>query len=155
VEESRRWDPANRGDAYTELDHPADVFLEVWGKDLPELFENALFALYDQMAELEGFDSSRRETITVDEADTSGALRALLSEALYRFATEGFVAVQAKISVQTAAAGRVQVTAHLNGETVDRQRHTLLDEVKAVTYHRLTVEEAPEGGWQATVLLDV
>ena len=51
--------------------------------------------------------------------------------------------------------GRVQVTAHLHGETIDKRRHTLLTEVKAVTYHRLTVDRTPEGGWRATVLFDV
>ena len=45
---------------YEELDHPADLFLEITGQDLPTLFENALFALYDQVAELEGFESGPR-----------------------------------------------------------------------------------------------
>jgi len=47
------------------------------------------------------------------------------------------------------------VTAHLDGETLDRRRHTLLTEVKAVTYHQLAVETVPEGGWRATLLFDV
>ncbi len=50
-----RWKPVDRDKVYAELDHAADVFVEVWGDDLPKLFENALFALYDQLAELEGF----------------------------------------------------------------------------------------------------
>jgi SHS2 domain-containing protein len=155
AEDSKRWEPGNRDDAYRDLDHPADVFLEVWGKDLPVLFENALFALYDHLAELEEFETHHKETITVEEADAPNALRALLSEALYRFATKGFVAIQAKIDVQTMAADRVRVEAHLAGETIDERRHTLLDEVKAITYHQLTVEAQPEGGWRATVLFDV
>jgi SHS2 domain-containing protein len=155
VDEPKRWEPGRRAEAYSELEHPADLFVEVWGKDLPALFENALFALYDQVAELEGFDTDHRETITVDEADPATALRALLSEALYRFSAEGFVAARAKIGVQTTAAGRIQVAAHLEGEIIDRHRHTLLAEVKAVTYHQLTVKEVPEGGWRATVLFDV
>jgi SHS2 domain-containing protein len=154
MEEPKRWGPSARAEAYGELDHPADVFLEVWGSDLPTLFENALFALYDQFAELEGFETERKEIITVRAPNNSEALRSLLSEALYRFETEGFVAVRAKIEVDTTA-GDVQVTAHLDGETLDRHRHTLLTEVKAVTYHQLAVDVVPEGGWRATLLLDV
>jgi SHS2 domain-containing protein len=154
-EEPRRWEPQSRGDVYKELDHPADLFLEVWGRDLPVLFENTLFALYDQMAELERFEIERKETIAVEGPTPAEALRALLSEALYRFAAHGFVAIKAKIDVETTAAGAVQVVAHLDGETIDRQRHILLTEVKAVTYHQLTVEKDSQGGWRATVLFDV
>jgi SHS2 domain-containing protein len=149
-----RWDPEGRDSVYKELDHPADLLVEVWGSDLPELFENALFALYDQMAELEGFEIERSETIEVRGSSPEEALRSLLSEALYRFATEGFVAASAKIDVHATPSGEVQVKADLHGETIDRERHTLASEVKAVTYHKLAVERVPEG-WRATVLFDV
>ncbi len=153
--EASGWSPADRDKVYTELDHPADVLLEIWGKDLPALFENALFALYDQLAELEGFEAERKETVAAKGPTPAEALRSLLSEALYRFAAEGFVACQAEIGVKTAPSGEVEITAELHGETVDRERHTLLTEVKAVTYHQLSVEAQPDGGWQATVLFDV
>ena len=150
-----RWDPGARNEAYTELEHPADLLLEVWGGDLRALYENALFALYDQMAELEGFGTERRETIEAEGSSAEEALRSLLSEALYRFATEGFVAAGADLDVNITPSGGVRVTARLDGETIDSRRHTLLSEVKAVTYHQLKVERSPEGGWQATVLFDV
>lgn len=155
TEQPRRWTAEARQEAYKELDHPADILLEIWGSDLSELFENALFALYDQVAELEGFDTTHRETIAVHGADPAQALRSLLAEALYRFSTEGFVASRAEVGVETSPEDETQVTAHLNGEILDRRRHTLLSEVKAVTYHQLAVERAPEGGWMATVLFDV
>lgn len=153
--ESSRWVPADRDKVYAELDHPADILLEIWGKDLPALFENALFALYDQLAALEGFEAERKETMVAKGPTPAEALRSLLSEALYRFATGSFVASQAKIGVKTAPSGEVEITAELHGETVDQERHTLLTEVKAVTYHQLSVEAQPDGGWQATVLFDV
>ncbi len=149
-----RWSPADRDGAYTELDHPADVLLEIWGKNLPGLFDNALFALYDQLAELEGFEAERKEIMAVNAPTPAEALRSLLSEALYRFATKGFVATRAEIDVKTTPTDGIEVTAELHGETVDRQRHTLLTEVKAVTYHKLSVEPQPDGSWRATVLFD-
>jgi len=151
---AERWEPATRQEVYGELDHPADVFLEVWGTDLPTLFENALFALYDQLAELEGFNVEREETITVSAPSNAEALRALLSEALYRFETDGFIAVRADIKLESSG-GEVRVNARLHGETLDKRRHTLLTEVKAVTYHQLAVDVVPEGGWRATLLFDV
>jgi len=154
TESPERWNPDGRDKVYAELDHPADLFLEVWGADLPALFENALFALYDQLAEIAGFETAHAETIKVEGASAADALRALLSEALYRFSTGRFVAVRATVSVEQTGSN-LEVLAELHGEKADPTRHTLLSEVKAVTYHQLVVEQASEGGWRATVLFDV
>jgi SHS2 domain-containing protein len=140
---------------YTELHHPADILLEVWGKDLRELFENALFALYDQIAELDGFETTRTETFEAEGATSADALRALLSEALYHFDTKGFIGGRAEVEVENPGADKVRVRAQVHGENVDRERHTLRSEVKGVTYHQLSVEQDPGGGWRATVLFDV
>ena len=40
------------------------------------------------------------------------------------------------------------------GETLDRERHELGHEVKAVTYHGLKVEQTPNG-WLAEVIVDI
>ena len=151
----KRWIPAERESAYSELEHPADIFLEVYGRDLPSLFENALFALYDQLAQLEDFETTTKRHIEVEGPGVSEALRALLSEALYLFETQAFVAAHAVVHVEDRAKGEVEAVADLRGDILNRERHIVLSEVKAVTYHQLTAEKLPEGGWRATVLFDV
>jgi SHS2 domain-containing protein len=157
VKAPRNWAERDRAKVYAELDHPADLFLEITGNNLPTLLENALFALYDQVAVLAGFEARRELTITVREAAPADALRALLAEALFRFETEGFVAVGAEVDVDEGGGAQkdLQVTARLWGENADKRRHTLSTEVKAVTYHRLEVTQRPGGEWRATVLFDV
>jgi SHS2 domain-containing protein len=49
---------------------------------------------------------------------------------------------------------RVVLTAEARGEKIDRQKHRLIVDVKAVTLHRFKVEETPHG-WTATVVLDI
>lgn len=153
AEHPKRWNPDERDQFYCELDHPADVFLEVWGANLSALFENALFALYDQLAEMEGFQTVRVERIEAQGATPADALRALLSEALYRFAAVRFVAAKAKVTVDQSESA-VKASAELHGEEVDPTRHTLCAEVKGVTYHQLSVKQSDDG-WTATVLFDV
>ena len=46
------------------------------------------------------------------------------------------------------------MTAEAYGEVIDRERHELLVDVKAVTMHHFKVEETAEG-WTATVVLDI
>jgi SHS2 domain-containing protein len=150
-----RWDLSRRADAYTELEHPSDLFVEIRGRDLPELLQNALFAFYDQTARLEGFEARRELTLSVHEPGLDEALRTLLSEALYWFDTEGFVAVGGQVEAQTAqgTGSEWHLLARLWGQTAS-ERGLLLREIKAVTYHRLQVRE-DESGWRATVLLDI
>ncbi len=99
----KRWDPGQRADAYIELEHPSDLFLEIRGRDLPGLMENALLAFYDQIAQLDGFEPRRELTLSVSETTLDEALRALLAEALYRFDTGGFVAVGGRVTVDGGA----------------------------------------------------
>jgi SHS2 domain-containing protein len=154
MEETEHWDPEKRDEAYAERDHPADILLEVWGTDLPTLFENALFALYDQLAELTTFQTACLESIKVEAAEPAQALRSLLSEALYHFHSTRFVAAQAKVTIEQTGP-HLAVTADLRGERANPDRHVLLSEVKAVTYHQLSVSQTPDGNWTATVLFDV
>ena len=78
-------------------------------RDLPALFENALFALYDQLAELEDFETTATAS-TIRRARVrapSDALRALLSEALYRFETQALRRGRAQpLHVETQASRR-------------------------------------------------
>ena len=146
---------ATPGAVYVQLEHAADLFLEIWGQDLTTLFRNALFALFDQLVRHEGIEERDKITVAAEASTLPEALRSLLAEALYRFSTDGFVAARAEVTIETPDENTFRATAGLSGERFDRERHVLLTEVKAITYHLLTVEETAEGGWRATVLLDV
>jgi SHS2 domain-containing protein len=162
------WATRDMAGAYVELDHPADIFLEIRGPDLPRLFENSLYAFYDRVVELGSVNPHRELLLQVSALSAAEALRRLLTEALYHFETEGFVGAAAAVegdsaegSAEAARAANpqdlavVQVKAHVFGEKADRALHNLLTEVKAVTYHQLDVSGRNGGGWTASVLLDV
>jgi SHS2 domain-containing protein len=166
------WVSRERVGVYQELEHPADLLLQITGPDLAALFENALFAFYDQVAELGGFRADSEVVITVWGASPSDGLRELLNEALFRFETERFVAVGAQVTIESTTfregtepaegkgwadprVGAVTAVARLWGENATRDRHTLGAEIKAVTYHRLALERTPDGTYRVTVLFDV
>jgi len=154
TESYERWVASRRAEAYTELEHPADLFLEIRGRDVRELVENALFAFYDQIAEIEDFEPRRVQALEAEGAALDDALRSLLAEALYRFETDGFVAADGEVTVGGGPEGPWALSADLWGEQADTERHTLLREIKAVTYHQLSATHSDEG-WRATVLFDL
>jgi SHS2 domain-containing protein len=164
VEAPLDWVARGMSGAYRELEHPADLFLEITGRGVADLFENALYAFYSQVAVLEGVEARDVADLDIRAGSLDEALRAVLAEALYRFDAEGFVAVSARVAVHAdreaagaddCLAGGVRVTARLWGGRPPRQPGSLLTEVKAVTYHLLTVAETQDGDWRATVLFDV
>lgn len=159
MEAHRRWTPTDRAAAYRVLDHPADLWLELFAADLPRLFDQGLVALYDNLVALPDVRETESRTVAAAGDSVADALRALLAEALFLFDTQGFLAAGATVTVEGGASVEegvpTAVRAELYGEPLDRDRHELLAEVKAVTFHRLQAEALPDGGWRATVLLDV
>jgi SHS2 domain-containing protein len=154
------WVDKDMSGVYAELAHPADLFLEIRGRDVDELFANALYAFYSQVADLREVGGRDVMEFDVRGGSLDETLRALLAEALYRFDTLGFVAAWARVTVRTerepaGGTDAVRVTARLWGGRPERQPGSLLTEVKAVTYHRLAVAQTPGGDWRATVLFDV
>ncbi len=152
------WSQRDMSGSYEELEHPADLFLVIRGGDLDGLFENALYALYSKVADISDVAGTDSLVIEIGGASREEALRALLAEVLYRFDTTGFIAHGAKVEVTApppaaGGPGEVAVVARMRGGVLSHPRDRLL-EIKAVTYHRLSVIE-DDGRWSATVLFDV
>ncbi|GAB4252306.1 MAG: archease [Thermoleophilia bacterium] len=154
------WTEQDKSGVYRELEHPADLWLEIRGDDPAGLCENGLYALYASMVGAEGVRPSEERTLVAEGADLGEALRGLLAEALYRFDTEGFVGAAAAVQVEWETSSetepsRVAACARVWGEILDPGRHEPLAEIKAVTYHLLAAAPDPGGGWRATVLFDL
>ena len=152
----RRWADHPRSHRYRDLDHPADLWLEVHGDTLPDLAENALFALFDTLVETEGVEAEKMVEITVRGAGPAEALRTLLAEALFLFDSERFAAAGAMVRAEVRdALGETVLSAELWGRQLSASDPAQKTEVKAVTHHRLHVASEPGRGWTASVLLDV
>ena len=119
-----RWCESATAGYYAELEHPADLFLEIRGHGPADLVERALFALFDQITDLRAVSPAHRRTFSVREPSPALALRRTLAEALSLFNSEGFLAAGARVRwEQTGDA--VGVTTALWGENLDRSRHAL------------------------------
>lgn len=134
------------------FDHTADVGLRVRGADLDDLFRTAAEGLFDYVV------ANRSEVRTVDvekvslrEDSAVDLLAAWLSELIFRSETHHRVFRDFDVRVEDDGT-RLDATAH--GEAIDRERHILDHEVKAVTRHGLKLEREGEG-WLAEMILDI
>ncbi len=117
---------------YRLLEHTADICIQAYGKDINEIFENSAYALFDQMTEVEKVRKRGTESITLAAASTDALLVDYLSELIFISSTMGFLFCD--FSVRVNGLGLVSTA---SGEKIDRRRHVLKDDVKAVTYHML------------------
>ena len=137
---------------YKFFDHTADIGVEVTGRTRKELFVNAAQALFDIMIEnktgLEAVKQQKR--ITVEGTDVSDLLINFLREILYLFNGEALVIGKCEIT----KCGNKTLDARLLLEPYNKKKHVMKTEIKAVTYHGLSVERIKKG-WRARMIFDV
>jgi SHS2 domain-containing protein len=135
---------------YELFEHTADLGLRATAADLDALFVEMARGL--SAAILQDPATARPEAATAVEiagGDREYLLFDWLKELLYRFDAEHQVFGRFEVTVRPDG-----LTATAWGEPLDPARHLLNHEVKAITYHGLTVEPA-DGGWRAEVIVDI
>jgi SHS2 domain-containing protein len=132
------------------FEHTADLGLRIRAPDLNTLFQEAAQALFSVIVEdLSVVKPRQRFEIQLASDNLEYLLFDWLRELLYRFDTEHLLCCGFDVEVKDGA-----LTATVHGECMDRQQHTMLHEVKAITYHQLCVEQENDG-WLAEVIVDI
>jgi SHS2 domain-containing protein len=135
---------------YETFEHTADLGLRMRAADLNALFEEAARALFATIVEnLDAVAPLRQIDVAITGGDREYLLFDWLKELLYHFDAEHLL-----FSRFEARVGPDGLQGRAWGEALDRQRHELAHEVKAITYHGLRVERA-EDGWLAEVIVDI
>jgi SHS2 domain-containing protein len=132
------------------FEHTADLGLRIRTAGLEALFEEAAQALFSAIVEDLGTIQPREKFIISKEGDDREYLLFdWLNELLYLFDSNHWLFGRFEVQIQN---GRLSGTAW--GEPLDRNRHLLSHEVKAITYHGLKVEQTGDG-WLAEVIVDI
>lgn len=132
----------------------ADIAFEATGVDLPEVFTAAASAAMSVM--VEDLSTIRKVTevpVEIRDSELDMLLFNLLNELVYYKDARRLLLVVDSISIDDSGAV-FTLKAMLKGEELDRKRHPLKADVKAVTLHRFGLERTKEG-WKATVVLDI
>lgn len=132
------------------FEHTADLGLRVRAADLDSLFVEAAEALFGTIVEdLATVQPVHKIDVRLDGEEIEYLLFDWLRELLYHFDAEHLLF--GKFGVHVTDAGLV---GSAWGEPIDRARHELEHEVKAITYHGLRVEKVA-GQWEAEVIVDI
>jgi len=132
------------------FEHTADLGLRIRAADLDTLFVEAAQCLFSAVVEdLATVRPLQRIDITLNGAEIDFLLFDWLRELLYHFDADHLLL--GKFEVKHHEGG---LTASAWGEPLDRARHNMEHEVKAITYHALTVEKVGDE-WVAEVIVDI
>jgi SHS2 domain-containing protein len=132
------------------LEHTADMGIEATGDSLEDVFIQAGRGLRAMIFGETPIGGAREVSITVRGADYAELLVDWLSEILYRFEVKGLA--PADFVIDQIANG--SLNGRIRGDTFDPRRHPVEREVKAITYHQVSVEQGASG-WRARVYVDL
>ena len=134
---------------YEMFEHTADLGLRVRAADLDTLFAEAAQALFAALVEDVGtVVAAQRIEVRLPPDDREYLLFDWLKALLYHFDAEHLLLSRFEVHVGDGLTGAAW------GEPLDRSRHELAHEVKAITYHGLRVEQTADG-WLAEVIVDI
>jgi SHS2 domain-containing protein len=132
------------------FDHTADLGLRVKSPDLNTLFVEAATALFSTIVEhLATVAPNQAVVVELPKDDPEYLLFDWLKTLLYHFDAEHVLFARFEVKIDDTG---LKGTAW--GEPLDRSRHELGHEVKAITYHGLRVEKTADG-YLAEVIVDI
>ena len=135
---------------YRVLSHTADTGIEATGDSLASLIEELATGMFGLVATIEPMAAERWTKFSVESPSLEDLVVDTLSELVYLSETEDLVFCAFSVDLSP---GALAVTMEAGGVPVAAVEPSG-PPIKAVTYHRLVVEER-EDGWYGRVYFDV
>jgi SHS2 domain-containing protein len=134
----------------SEFDHTGDLGIAVEAESMVGLLEEAALGMFGLLTDLDYVSPEQSYSVTATGHDRETLLLNWLSELNYLHLTDRLLFCRFAITELTPEG----VTATAFGEPIDPSRHSIYTEIKAVTYHDLTVEQR-NGRWYARIIFDI
>ena len=132
---------------HRQIDHTADLALEIWAASEAELLLEAARAAVAIMTENRALEPSGEINVEIEAVDREDRLVQWVNEIIYLGVTQGFLVASATLDLHATG-----LRASLRGET--NAADHIAGELKSATYHDLALEERGDGWW-ARLVIDV
>ncbi len=122
---------------FTILEHPADMGIEATGETLAQAFEQAASGMMSIILDVSTIEKKETRSINLQAGDIEQLLVKWLTEILYFYDGQQFVACSFSIHILK----ETDLEATINGEQFQAEKHQTKLDVKAVTYHQILVQQ--------------
>lgn len=137
---------------YLEELSSADAAFEASGSTLEEVFRDSAVATFEVMADTKTVKPLLTHKIMLENEAVDGLLIDWLSELVFLKDSESLLFSVFDVNIKKNDVYMLKGVA--KGDKIDREKHNLRSDVKAVTYHLLEVKKAGDK-WVARVVLDI
>ncbi len=139
---------------YKFIEHTADIAIEVTEKSMEDLFKTAFVAWKDIVLEtnIPSYEHSKKflfESRTLEEL-----LIEFLSELNYQLYTKKWVVNSIKKILIQKPNEIFHLEIEVFGEKLKNKNHTIKEEIKAVTFHQMKIEES-DGYFSTKIIFDI
>lgn len=134
---------------YEIIDHTADIGIKVMGNTLSNVIEKSIMALSNLMIGKVKIIGKEERKFNIEEENIEIALVIILEEILYLFENQKFAVSRCKVNKK-----KNNYEIKLKGKVYDLEEIEGATEIKAVTYHKLSVKQINDN-WMATVIFDI
>ncbi|MDW8034085.1 MAG: archease [Nitrososphaerota archaeon] len=138
---------------YDYPEHTSDIYVQAYGKDLDEAFENAALGLTGIITDVSLVRPEKVVEETVEAEDIQMLLYKWLEAILVRLDAEQMVFSEFDVKIERVGDTYI-LKAVMKGERFKPGYHTSGTHVKAVTLHDMEIEESYEKA-RVKVLLDI
>jgi len=137
------------------LEHTADLYIAAYGESLEEAFENAAFAMFEGMTDLNKVKTRLEELVEVEGQDEQALLYNWLEALLVKFDVTGNLYSEFQIlNIKKTSVG-FSLRAKIWGEPFNSKKHLSKVGVKAVTYHLMEILRDAKGMVTVKFILDI
>jgi protein archease len=134
---------------FREIEHTGDIGIELEADSRAELFRRAAIAIAQLMVDTTEVRAQTTRDLLIAGSQDEDLMHDMLSALLQLFLLEAFIWSAASIEERDDG-----LKLQLSGEPFNPDRHQFYEEIKAVTYHQLSVRRTG-GKWRARVIFDV
>ena len=135
---------------YQTIDHTADIGIAVQADNVETLFTEAARALSELIFGKRAFAATETVTLAVKGSDWPDLMINWLRELLFLWNGEN--KITGPVTIQRIEQFTVEATVPVDNTPCDPR--DIFNEIKAVTYHAIEVEQK-DGGWQARIIFDI
>lgn len=129
----------------------ADIAFEAESESWNGLFESCALALTDIMVDPDSLRNEVRREFSLKSEDLDRLLYDFMTEIIYVKDVDSLIFGRYEVAVSSEG---TSLRAVAWGEAIDRERHRLRNDIKAVTMHLFGVKQEA-GRWKSSVVLDI
>ncbi len=126
---------------YEFLEHTADAYIAAYGSTLEETFENAAFAMFEVMTDTNLVKQKTKNVFKIYGQDEYALLYNWLERLLVTFDIKQMMYSKFKIEKIEKTKTTYKFKALAWGEKFNPEIHLPKSEIKAVTYHQMSIEK--------------